>query len=69
MRRCAGLQPHGQTTVLTAAANGIAGALLNSVSPRWIWGGAAIAYAVAAVVGYALARDPVRGQATVEPAR
>ncbi len=38
------------TFLATAAANGIAGALLNTVSPRWIWGGAAIAYIVAAGV-------------------
>jgi MFS family permease len=56
------------TFLATAAANGIAGALLDSVSPRWIWGGAAIAYGVAAVVGYVLAREPARSGATVEPA-
>jgi dTMP kinase len=56
------------TFLATAAANGIAGVLLDSVSPRWIWGGAAVTYAVAAVVGYALAREPVRTAATAEPA-
>lgn len=56
------------TFLATAAANGIAGALLDSVSPRWIWGGAAVTYGVAAVVGYALAREPARTPATVEPA-
>jgi MFS family permease len=56
------------TFLATAAANGIAGALLNTVSPRWIWGGAAIAYAVAAAVGYLLAREPALPGATVEPA-
>jgi MFS family permease len=55
------------TFLATAIANGIAGALLNSVSPRWIWGGAAATYALAAVVGYVLARE--RGPApAVEPA-
>jgi MFS family permease len=58
----------GATFLATAAANGIAGALLNTVSPRWIWGGAAIAYIVAAGVGYVLAREPARGGAAVEPA-
>jgi len=56
------------TFLATAAANGVAGALLDSVSPRWIWGGAAVTYGVAAVVGYALAREPARTAATVEPA-
>jgi len=56
------------TFLATAAANGIAGALLHSVSPRWIWGGAAVSYILAAVVGYLLAREP-SGVPTVEPAR
>jgi MFS family permease len=55
------------TFLATAVANGVAGALLHTVSPRWIWGGAAVAYAVAAGVGYVLAREP-RGVASVEPA-
>ena len=56
------------TFLATAAANVAAGALLHTVSPRWIWGGAAIAYLLAAVVGYVLAREPATGPATVEPA-
>jgi MFS family permease len=56
------------TFLATAAANVIAGALLHTVSPRWIWGGAAIAYLLAAAVGYVLAREPDRVGATVEPA-
>jgi MFS family permease len=55
------------TFIATAAANGVAGALLSNVSPRWIWGGAACAYLVAALVGYTLARDP-RPVPSVEPA-
>jgi MFS family permease len=55
------------TFLATAAANGIAGVLLSNVSPRWIWGGAAAAYLVAAVVGYTLARDPL-AVPSVEPA-
>jgi len=55
------------TFLATAAANGIAGALLHSVSPRWIWGGAAVSYVLAAVVGYLLAREP-RRLPTVEAA-
>jgi MFS family permease len=55
------------TFLATAAANGIAGALLHSVSPRWIWGGAAVSYVLAAVVGYLLAREPASIGATVEP--
>jgi dTMP kinase len=56
------------TFLTTAAANGVAGALLHSVSPRWIWAGAAVTYAVAAVVGYVLAREPQTAAATAEPA-
>jgi len=56
------------TYLATAAANGVAGALLHSVSPRWIWGGAAVTYAIAAAVGYFLAREPSQVGATVEPA-
>jgi len=54
------------TFLATAAANGIAGALLHSVSPRWIWGGAAVSYVLAAVVGYLLARErPVESAAAL----
>jgi MFS family permease len=55
------------TYLAVGVANGLGGALLHTVSPRWIWGGAAIAYAVAAVTGYALVREP-RGVQAVEPA-
>jgi MFS family permease len=55
------------TFLATAAANVVAGELLHSVSPRWIWGGAALAYFLAALIGYVLAREPNR-LATVEPA-
>jgi MFS family permease len=56
------------TYLATAIANGLAGALVHSVSPRWIWGGAAASYGIAALVGYVLAREPARSGATVEPA-
>ena len=55
------------TFLATALANAVAGALLHSVSPRWIWGGAAVTYLVAAAVGYVLAREP-RQVGSVEPA-
>jgi MFS family permease len=55
------------TFLATAVANGVAGALLHTVSPRWIWGGAAVSYLVAAIVGYVLAREPAR-VTSVEPA-
>jgi MFS family permease len=58
----------GVTYALTAASNVVAGYLLGYVSPRWIWGAAAMIYVVAAVVGYALAREPRVVRATVEPA-
>jgi MFS family permease len=56
------------TILATAVANGIAGVLLDSVSPRWIWGGAGGSFVIAAIVGYALAREPASVGATVEPA-
>jgi MFS family permease len=58
----------GVTYALTAASNVAAGYLLGYVSPRWIWGAAAMVYVAAAVVGYALAREPRAVGATVEPA-
>jgi MFS family permease len=58
----------GVTYALVAAASIVAGYLLDYVGPRWIWGGAGIILAVAAVVGYALAREPAPLHATVEPA-
>jgi MFS family permease len=58
----------GVTYALVAVSNIVAGYLLDFVSPRWIWGGAGIILAVAAVVGYALAREPRTVHATVEPA-
>jgi MFS family permease len=56
------------TFLATAIANVVAGVLLRTVSPRWIWGGAAIAYLVASVVGYTLTRQSVAVTAGVEPA-
>jgi MFS family permease len=38
-------------------AYGAGGALIHLVGARWIWGGAAVAYLIAAVVAYALARE------------
>lgn len=57
------------TFLTMTAASGIAGVLLDHVSPRWIWGGAAIAYVIAAIVGYALAREPAPAGAAVEVAQ
>ncbi|HKT44028.1 MAG TPA: hypothetical protein VJQ85_04450, partial [Gaiellaceae bacterium] len=54
------------TFLATGIGNGVAGGLLDGVSPRWIWGGAAIAYLAAAVAGYVLAREP-RGAAAGGP--
>jgi MFS family permease len=58
----------GVTYALVAVASLVAGYLLDYVGPRWIWGGAGIILAVAAVVAYALAREPRTVSATVEPA-
>lgn len=55
------------TFLATGIGNGVAGGLLDGVSPRWIWGGAAIAYLAAAAAGYVLAREP-RTAPAVEPA-
>ena len=57
------------TFLTMTIANGIAGALLDRVSPRWIWGGAAVSYVIAAVVGYALARERRTVGAPVEVAQ
>jgi hypothetical protein len=44
----------------------VAGALLNPWGPRWIWGAAAVLFALAGVVGYALVRGvPQREQEPV----
>ncbi|HLX19107.1 MAG TPA: MFS transporter [Gaiellaceae bacterium] len=56
------------TLVLSAAAYGIGGALLNVTSARWIWAGSAGACAIGAVVGYLIARTPRPVRVTVEPA-
>ena len=45
------------TLALTGAAYGIGGAVLHVIGPRWIWGGAASAYLLSALVGYLLARE------------
>ena len=45
-----------------------AGPLTDEFGARWVWGGAACISALAAVVGYVLARGVTRGQ-VVEPAR
>jgi len=51
------------TYAVMGAATVIAGVFVASSGPRWIWAGGAVAVALAAVVGYALARgagvDPV----------
>jgi len=48
---------------LTYAATGIgeavAGGLLHLGGARWVWAGAAVAYVLAAVAGFTLAREPV----------
>jgi MFS family permease len=56
------------TLAVTAVAYGIGGALLHTVSPRWIWAGAGGAYALAALLGYVLARERGPVAARVEPA-
>jgi DHA3 family macrolide efflux protein-like MFS transporter len=47
------------TFTLTGISTVLAGAFIGSAGARWVWGGGAAAFAVAAVVGYALARDAV----------
>jgi hypothetical protein len=56
------------TFLATAIASVVAGVLLHSVSPRWIWGGSAVLFVVAAGVGYSLARVSEDVGPAVEPA-
>ena len=56
------------TLFLSAVAYGIGGYLLDVVGTRWIWAGAGGACAVAALVGYLIAREPRSVRVTVEPA-
>ena len=46
----------------------LAGALMPPGGARWVWGAGAVVFAVAAVVGYALAREPAHAAAPA-PAR
>src|SRR6185437_9675577 len=41
----------------------LAGALMPPDAARWVWAGGAVAFAAAAAVGYALAREPARAAA------
>jgi len=41
----------------------LAGALMPADGARWVWAAGAVAFAVASVVGYALAREPARAAA------
>jgi MFS family permease len=56
------------TFLATAIANVVAGMLLRTVSPRWIWAGSAALYLVAAAVGYTLARQSEAAPTAVEAA-
>jgi MFS family permease len=48
------------TYVLTGLGAGAAGALIHVSGARWVWGGAAVCFALAGMAGYALARDGER---------
>ena len=52
--------------VVLVAAMAVAGKLLDVLGPRWVWAGAACAFAVASAVGLALARG-VESAARGEP--
>ena len=57
------------TYTLTGLATVLAGAFIGSEGARWVWGGGAATFVLAAVVGYLLARDAVRPEvAPVEAA-
>jgi MFS family permease len=54
---------------LTGVGTVVGGAFIGTAGARWVWGGGAAAFAVATVVGYALARDAARAEvASVKPA-
>jgi MFS family permease len=54
---------------LTGVGTVVGGAFIGTTGARWVWGGGAAAFAVATVVGYALARDAARAEvASVKPA-
>ena len=50
------------TFTLTGLATVLGGAFIGSAGARWVWGAGAIAFALAAVVGYVLARDAARAE-------
>ncbi|HEY8406388.1 MAG TPA: MFS transporter [Gaiellaceae bacterium] len=47
----------------------LAGALMPPGGARWVWAAGAVTFAVAAVIGYALAREPARAAAPATAAR
>jgi len=49
---------------LTGVATLLGGAFIGPAGARWVWAGGAVAFAVAAVVGYVLARDAAAAEGT-----
>ena len=45
------------TYTLTGIATVLAGAFIGAAGARWVWGGGAATFVVAAAAGYLLARD------------
>jgi hypothetical protein len=45
----------------------VAGALMSPTDARWVWAIGAAVLGLAAVVGYALAREPVQAPGRLEP--
>ena len=56
----------GSTYAVLGIAMAVAGPLTDAFGPRWIWGGAAIVFALGAVLAAALTREPTAAEA-VEP--
>ena len=56
----------GSTYAVLGIAMAVAGPLTDAFGPRWIWGGAAIVFALGAVLAAALTREPTEVEA-VEP--
>jgi DHA3 family macrolide efflux protein-like MFS transporter len=53
------------TMSVQAVGTVLAGALMPPGGARWVWGAGAVVFAVAAVIGYAFAREPARAAAPV----
>jgi hypothetical protein len=51
------------TMLVQAIGTILAGALMPADGARWVWGAGGIVFLIAAVIGYAFAREPSRAPA------